>query len=60
VRRILDRFDGFEHVGRWARRIADRPATRRAYAIGAAINTTPTITEESKALLLGATGKEAA
>ncbi len=60
VRRILDRFDGFENVRRWARRIADRPATKRAYAIGAAINTTPTITEESKALLLGTTGKEAA
>ena len=60
VRRILDRFDGFGHVDRWARRIAGRPATRRAYAIGAAINTTPTITEESKALLLGTGGKEAA
>ncbi len=32
----------------------------RIPAIGAAINTTPTITEESKALLLGTTGKEAA
>jgi GST-like protein len=60
VRRILDRFDGFEHVGRWARTIADRPATKRAYAIGAAINTVPTITEESKALLLGTAGKKAA
>ncbi len=59
VRRILDRFDGFGHVGRWARRIADRPATKRAYAIGAAINTKPTITEESKALLLGTTGEKA-
>ncbi len=60
VRRILDRFDGFEHVRRWARTIADRPATRRAYAIGAAINTTPTITEESKALLLGTASEKAA
>ena len=60
VRRILDRFDGFEHVSRWARTIADGPATKRAYAIGAAINTVPTVTEESKALLLGTAGKEAA
>ena len=60
VRRILDRFDGFGHVSRWARMIADRPATKRAYAIGTAINTVPTITEESKTLLLGTTGKEAA
>ena len=60
VRRILDRFDGFEHASRWARTIADRPATKRAYAISAAINTTPTITEDSKALLFGTAAEQAA
>jgi GST-like protein len=60
VRRVLDRFDGFGHVSRWARMIADRPATKRAYAIGAAINTVPTITEESKALLLGTADEKVA
>jgi GST-like protein len=56
VRRILARFEGFENVERWAETIADRPATGRAYEKGASINTVPTITEQSKALLLGPTG----
>ncbi len=60
MRQRIERFEGFANVERWVRTIADRPATRRAYAIGAAINTVPTITEESKALLLGTAGKEAA
>ncbi len=56
VRRILARFEGFANVERWARTVADRPATGRAYEKGASINTVPTITEQSKALLLGPTG----
>jgi len=56
VRRILARSEGFENVRRWASAVADRPATIRAYEKGAAINTVPTITEDSKALLLGLTG----
>ncbi len=59
VRRILKRFEGFENVKRWALTVAERPATIRAYEKGAAINTVPTITEESKALLLGLTGGNA-
>ena len=59
VRRILERFGGFENVKRWASTVAERPATIRAYEKGAAINTVPTITEESKALLLGLTGGNA-
>ena len=39
--------------------VAGRPATIRAYEKGASINTVPTITEESKALLLGLTGNNA-
>jgi len=53
VRRVLARFEGFTNVERWAQTIAERPATIRAYEAGAAINTVPTINEESKALLFG-------
>ena len=59
VHRILASFEGFANVERWVRTVADRPATIRAYEKGAAINTVPTITEESKALLLGLTGGNA-
>ena len=58
VHRILERFEGFENVRRWASRIAERPAIIRAYEKGAATNTVPTITEESKALLLGLSGSD--
>ncbi len=59
VRRILERFEGFVNVERWVRTVADRPATIRAYEKGAAINTVPTINQESKALLFGLTGGNA-
>ncbi len=55
VRQRIERFEGFANVERWVRMVANRPATVRAYEKGAAINTVPTITEESKALLLGLT-----
>lgn len=58
VFRMLERFEGFPNVQRWADVITARPAVRRAYAAGKALNTVPTITEESKALLFG--GKNAA
>ena len=44
---------GFSNLRRWHDAIAARPATLRAYARGAAVNTTPTVTEASKAILLG-------
>jgi GST-like protein len=56
VRQRIERFTGFDNVERWVRSLAVRPATIRAYEKGAAINTVPTITEESKALLLGSVG----
>ena len=45
--------DRFANLKRWAHAIGARPATHRAYEKGKAINTTPTITEDSKALLFG-------
>ncbi len=45
--------EDFPHLKRWFEAIAARPATVRAYAKGKAVNTTPTITEESKKLLFG-------
>ena len=59
VRQRIERFEGFANVERWVRTVAERPATIRAYEKSAAINTVPTITEESKALLLGLTGGNA-
>ncbi len=56
IRRILARFEGLENARRWASTVAERPSTIRAYDKGAAINTVPTINEDSKALLLGLTG----
>jgi GST-like protein len=60
VRQGIERFEGFANVERWVRTVADRPATLRAYEMGASINTVPTINEESKALLLGITDDKAA
>ncbi len=43
----------FPNLKRWFTTIERRPAVARAYEIGASINTTPTMTEESKKILLG-------
>jgi GST-like protein len=60
VRRRIERFEGFANARRWVSAVAERPATIRAYEKGAAINTVPTITEDSKALLLGMADDKAA
>ena len=49
----LQSLDRFPNLRRWAHRMAARPAVIRAYAKGRAINTTPTVSEESKAILMG-------
>jgi GST-like protein len=47
--------DDFPHVKRWFEAIRLRPATVRAYQKADEINTQPTVSEESKALLFGQT-----
>lgn len=45
--------DDFPHLKRWFDELALRPAIIRSYQIGKSINTTPTVTEESKKFLFG-------
>ena len=60
LEREQPRFDDFPHIKRWAEAIAARPATIRAYDKGKALNTVPTINEDSKKLLLGQDAARAA
>jgi GST-like protein len=43
----------FPHVKRWFEAIRARPATVRAYEKGKAVNTNPTVSEETKKILFG-------
>jgi GST-like protein len=52
IRNTIKEFPGFENVERWHDRIEARPAVRRAYERGAAINQLPTFTKESTPILL--------
>ena len=47
IRNTISEFSGFENVQRWIDLIAARPAVRRAYEKGAALNQAPTFTKDS-------------
>ncbi len=52
LERKASHLDGFPNLKRWHEAISRRPAVERAYERSDAINTTPTITEESRKVLL--------
>ena len=51
------RLEQFPHLKRWFESIRERPATVRAYAKAAAVNTDNTMTEEAKRVLFGQTAR---
>ncbi len=53
LEREASHLNGFSNLSRWHEAISWRPAVERAYERSDAINTTPTITEESRKILLG-------
>lgn len=53
--RQQQKLEDFPHLKRWFNDIKERPATVRAYARAAQINTQATVSEESRAILFGQT-----
>ena len=43
----------FPALARWFKRVAERPATQRAYALAKEINTAPTVDNKSRSVLFG-------
>jgi len=43
----------FAHLAQWFERVAQRPATVRAYAVAKTINTAPTVNADSRSVLFG-------
>ncbi|MDH5206048.1 MAG: thiol:disulfide oxidoreductase, partial [Hylemonella sp.] len=43
----------FPSLAQWFERIAQRPATQRAYALAKEINTAPTVDDRSRQVLFG-------
>ena len=54
LEREAGHLDNFANLRRWHAAVTQRPAVERAYERADAINTTPTITEDSRKVLLGA------
>ena len=52
-KKLKQDLNDFPNLKRWYKQIKNRPATISAYEIGSSINTVPTVTEESKKILLG-------
>ncbi len=52
LEREASHLNGFTNLKRWHEAVSQRPAVARAYERAAAINTTPTITAESRKVLL--------
>jgi GST-like protein len=50
----------FPNLARWFAVVGARDAVKRAYATGKALNTAPTVTEESKRILFGQDGRKRA
>lgn len=50
----------FPNLARWFAAVGARDAVKRAYEKGAALNTTPTVTEESRRILFGQDGRKKA
>ena len=55
--RQRQKLEDFPHLARWFAAVAARPATQRAYARGAAVNTAPTVSAAAKDILFGQTAK---
>jgi GST-like protein len=47
----------FPHLAKWFERIAERPATVKAYEIAKSINTTPSVNADSRGVLFGQDAK---
>ena len=58
-KRQQQNLDDFPHLKRWFETIRARPTVERAYALAATINTTPVVSEQSRALLFGQTAANA-
>ncbi len=55
--RQRQRLEDFPRLKRWFDSMAARPAVQRAYALAKDINTNPTVTQESHAILFGQTAR---
>lgn len=51
------RLEDFPHLQRWFSAIHERPATQRAYALAASVNSDSTMSEQAKRILFGQTAR---